>query len=171
MAPAGPTPQVLTIVNGAYYYTIDVLEQVGVRIERNPLATAVDGRYSRPFADEWEELVAAGGEKVKEETIAGRVAEVWRITNNSGRRTVWVSHEKPMVPIRVETYDRSTGRQDSVDYLNWQLGLKIPDQFFEPPLGVDIQTFEYDEYVAAARKGPVGPAPPLYRQLLHGRNE
>lgn len=158
----------LTIVNGRYYYTIDVAERVGVRIARNPLAIASDGRYSRPFAEEWEQLVAAGGERVGEETIAGRVAEVWRLTNTSGRRTVWVSREKPMVPVRVETYDRDTTRLDSVDYVNWQFGLPIPEKFFDPPADIELQTFEYDAYITAARSGPVGPAPPLYRNLLHG---
>ncbi len=159
---------ILTIVNGRFYYTIDLAERVGVRIERNPRAIAVDGRYARPFAEEWEELMAAGGEKVKEETVAGRVAEVWRLTNNSGRRTVWVSRERPMVPMRVQTFDRKTGRDDSVDYVNWQLGLPIPEQFFDPPEGIEMETFDYEGYIAAVRRGPVGPAPPLYRHLLHG---
>lgn len=160
---------VLTIVNGSYYYTIDVAERIGIRIERNPRAQGEDGRYSRPFAQEWEELLAAGGEKVSEETVAGRTADVWRLTNNSGRRTVWVSQERPMVPMRVQTYDRKTGRDDSVDYVNWQLGLPIPEQFFEPPKGIKFQHFDYDAYVKAVRRGPVGPAPPLYRHLLHGQ--
>ena len=159
---------VLTIVNGPYYYTIDLAAQTGVRIKRNPFATAVDGLYSRPFAKEWEELVAAGGEKVDEETVVGRPTEVWRLTNRSGRRTIWVSKERLMVPVRIETYDRKTARRDSVEYMNWQLGIAIPEQFFEPPQGVKLQTFEYDAYITAARAGPVGPAPPLYRALLHG---
>jgi hypothetical protein len=158
----------LTIVNGPYYYTIDLAERAGVRVTRNPSAVASDGRYSRPFAQEWEEMVAAGGEKVRDETVAGRLTEVWRLTNNSGRRTVWVAKQKPMVPMRVETYDRKTAKEDIVDYVNWQLGLSISDEFFAPPPDVELEIFEYNEYVSTARQRPVGPAPPLYRQLLHG---
>ena len=73
-----------------------------------------------------------------------------------------------MIPVRVETYDRQTSRLDSVDYMNWQLGLEIPEHFFDPPQGVELQTFGYEAYVNRARMGPVGPAPPLYRTLLHG---
>ena len=73
-----------------------------------------------------------------------------------------------MVPMRVQTFDRKTGRDDSVDYVNWQLGLSIPEQFFDPPEGIELETFDYESYIAAARRGPVGPAPPLYRHLLHG---
>jgi hypothetical protein len=158
----------LTIVNGPYYYTIDLAQRKGVRITRNPSSVASDGRYSRPFAQEWEELIAAGGEKVREEKVAGRVTEIWRLTNNSGRRTVWVSKEKPMVPLRVETYDRKTAKEDTVDYVNWQLGLSLADGFFEPPADIELDRFEYADYVTTARQRPVGPAPPLYRELLHG---
>lgn len=161
----------LTLVNGPYYYTVDLAERTGIRITRNPTAVASDGRYSRPFAQEWEELIAAGGEKVRDETVAGRATEVWRLTNNSGRRTVWVSKQKPMVPMRVETYDRKTSQSDSVDYVNWQLGLSISDAFFEPPSDIAMETFEYGDYVTAARQRPVGPAPPLYRELLHGSRQ
>ena len=73
--------------------------------------------------------------------------------------------------MRVETYDRDSSGTEGVEYLNWQYGLAIPDEFFQPGPGIRIRRMEYGKYVAAARKGPVGPAPPLYRYLLHGRKK
>jgi hypothetical protein len=45
----------------------------------------------------------------------------------------------------------------------------LPDAFFEPDADITIQEYGYDQYLAAAQKGPVGPAPALHSILLHGK--
>ena len=162
---------VLTLVDSEYYYTIDVLNGTGLAIQRSAVSIAEDASRTRPFATEWDEMSEAGGEKVRSEKFGSQEAEVWRLTNVSGRRTIWVSTEVPRLVMRVETYDRDSSETESVEYVNWQYGLPIPDPFFQPGPGIRIRRMEYGKYVAAARKGPVGPAPPLYRYLLHGRKK
>ena len=162
---------ILTLVDKKYYYTIDVMDGTGLAIQRSPVSIAEDAGRTRPFAIEWDEMSDAGGEKVRSEKIGSQETEVWRLTNVSGRRTIWVSPQAPRLVMRVETYDRDSSGTEGVEYLNWQYGLAIPDEFFQPGPGIRIRRMEYGKYVAAARKGPVGPAPPLYRYLLHGRKK
>jgi hypothetical protein len=162
---------ILTLVDTKYYYTIDVLNGTGLAIQRSPVSIAEDASRTRPFATEWDEMSEAGGEKVRSEKIGSQETEVWRLTNVSGRRTIWVSTEVPRLVMRVETYDRDSSETERVEYVNWQYGLAIPDSFFQPGPEIRIRRMEYGKYVAAARKGPVGPAPPLYRYLLHGRKK
>lgn len=162
---------ILTLVDSKYYYTIDVMNRTGLAIQRSPASIAEDAIRTRPFATEWDEMSEAGGEKVRSEKNGSQEIEVWRLTNVSGRRTIWVSAETPRLVMRVETYDRDSSKTEGVEYVNWQYGLALPDYFFEAGPEIRIRRMEYEKYVAAARKGPVGPAPPLYRYLLHGRKK
>ncbi|MFP8873499.1 MAG: hypothetical protein VCB42_02965 [Myxococcota bacterium] len=162
---------ILTLVDKNYYYTIDVLDRKGLAIQRSPLSVEQDADRMRPFALEWEDMFEAGGEKVRSEKSGSEETEVWRLTNVSGRQTVWVSANEERLLLRVETYDRGSSTTDRVEYVNWQTGLAIPDSFFHPGSDVRIRRMEYKKYIQAARKGPVGPAPPLYRYLLHGRRK
>ena len=160
-----------TLVDEKYYYTIDVLDRTGLAIQRSPRSVEQDPDRRRPFALEWEDMFEAGGEKVGSEGSGSEEAEIWRLTNVSGRQTVWVSANEQRLLLRVETYDRESSATDQVEYVNWQTGLAIPDSFFHPGSDVRIRRMEYGKYIQAARKGPVGPAPPLYRYLLHGRRK
>jgi hypothetical protein len=45
----------------------------------------------------------------------------------------------------------------------------LGDDFFAPDPGVQLQELGYEQYLAASQKGPVGPAPPTFSHLLHGR--
>ena len=49
-------------------------------------------------------------------------------------------------------------------------GCGTPDTYFEPIPGVEIQTYELEEYLRqTAAVGAVGPVPVLYTDLLRGR--
>ena len=100
------------------------------------------------------------------EAIHGRESEVFRLTNSTGRRTVWVAMDEPRVPIRVETFDRRSGRKEVVEYVDWLRGLVIADEFFEPSANTQMMSLDYLEYARAVLKGPVGPVPVLYRRFL-----
>jgi hypothetical protein len=158
--------RVVSIVNDDTYYSIDAVLAAGVSIARDPQAIAVDAKRGRPFADEWKQLLRAGGESVGREELLGRKCEVFRLTNSTGRRTVWVSLEEPRVPIRIMTFDRQSGQEETVDYINWLRGLLISSAFFEPGSQVRLLEFDYPEYSRVSRQAPVGPVPVLYRGFL-----
>lgn len=160
--------QIVTIVNATTYTIIDTVSGTGVAIERSPEARALDERRGRPFGNELEQLLAQGGELVGTEEAEGKMLDVYRLTNSSGRRTIWVSTTNPPVPLRVQTYDRETSITGKVDYVNWLHNPFIADSFFKADPNLQIEQLGYDEYRRRIRKGPVGPAPVLYRHLLHG---
>ena len=161
----------VSIVNGDTYYSLDVVRAAGLAVKRDPKAIAADARRSRPFADEWQELVRAGGESVGTESIQGRESEIFRLTNSTGRRTVWVSVGEPRVPVRVETFDRRSGREEVVEYVDWLRDLVIADSFFEPSEKTHLMWIDYLQYTREIRRGPVGPVPVLYRRFLQAEWE
>lgn len=163
--------RIVTIVNGEYYYTIDKLLGNGIAIRRSPASVKQDPTRGRPFGSERQEIVDGGGEWVARETLFGRKSDIYRVTNANGRRQVWVAADESKLPLRVETYHRASGRTDTVDYVNWLAGLAISDGFFEPDAGVDLRRVEYEEYVERSGRKLMGPAPVLYRELLHGRRD
>lgn len=163
--------RVVTIVNGETYYGYDDVLAAGVAIKRDPEAIAVDTKRPRPFADEWGQLIRAGGESIGFEMYQGRSTEVFRLTNATGRRTIWVSREEPRVPLRVVTYDRASAREETIDYAGWMRGLLIDDSFFEPSSHVDLLPLPYSEYLRQSRYGPVGTVPLLYRGFLESEWE
>ncbi len=160
---------ITTIVRGEHYLAFDRLTGRGVRIRRAPEAVARDAERLRPFAFELDELVRDGGEKVEDVELGSTGGEVWRVTDASGRRQVWVSKGIPRVPFRVETFNRASGESIDLDYANWTFDLELPDGFFSPPVDLVVETFEYGDYVAKAARGEVPPIPVLYPDLLHGQ--
>ncbi len=160
--------RIVSIVNGDHYYTIDAVSGIGLAIRRSPEAVKADAARSRPFGNELTRLVAEGAEKVSSMELGGRSCDLYRVTDHRGRRQVCVDPARSGLPIQVETFDRKTGRTESVDYLNWLSDLPLPDAFFEPGPGVQLERLEYEEYRSRSRRERVGPAPPLYGHLLHG---
>jgi outer membrane lipoprotein-sorting protein len=162
---------IVTIVNGEYYYVIDPLRGAGMAIRRSPAALQAEqrDRARRPFATEAEILIEQGAEKVRSEPLGGRLCDVYRITDNAGRREVWVTADALKLPLRIEAFDRMSGSTVRTDFVDWTRSLPIPDSFFEPGSDVKLERMEYDEYVRRSAEGPVGPAPILHMGLLHGR--
>ena len=160
--------RLVTIVDRTTYYVIDDTLGSGIAIERSQAARDADARRERPFANELEQLIADGGELIGTEQSRGRDVDVYRVTNDAGRRTIWVSTTKPPVPLRVETYDRESSRTGKIDYVNWLYNPSLPDSFFAPDPRTKLERFSYAEYRKRMLRGPVGPAPVLYRHLLHG---
>jgi hypothetical protein len=159
---------ILTLVNGEFYTVIDELAATGVAIRRSPAATQADAKRGRPFGREGDQLLAAGAEKVGRETIMGRDCDVYRLTGAGGRREACLLQDPSRVPVRGEEFDRARSATVQVRFLDWSRGFPVADAFFEPDPRVAIERVEYADYLARAPKGPVGPAPVLYRDLLHG---
>lgn len=160
---------IVTLVNADTYYTIDVAGSLALAVERSPLAIREDASRDRPFANELDEVIREGGEKIRAQSVAGAATNVWRVTDEDGRRTVWALAEGPPVPIRVENFDRRTGITGHLAYVNWLYDIPLPDSFFEPWEGLKVRRITYEQYVKARSMGPVGPSPPLFSNLLNGR--
>lgn len=164
--------KVVTIVHGEWYWAYDGLTLDGVAIRRDPRAVALDDAGRRPFGDEYLSLLARGAEMIEEEQLMGRPTGVFRVTDDFGRRQLWVTLDKSRIPLRVEVYDRKKISRTTTDYLNWQSGLFIPDAFFKPDPNAKLDQIDFAEYVArTAAEGPVGPVPVLYTNLLTVRDE
>lgn len=161
--------KIVTIVDATTYYILDEVSGNGISIERSEAARGLDAQGKRPFGNELEDLLREGGELIGSEESRGQTVDVYRLTNDQGRRTIWLSRTNPPVPLRVETYDRSSARTGKVDYVNWLHNPPLSDLFFAPDPRIKIEKLSYDEYRKRIRKGPVGPAPVLYRHLLHGQ--
>jgi len=157
----------VTLVNGDTYYAIDELHAVGVAIQRSPKALALDAKGGRPFLDEAARIEAEGAEKVRTERVAGRACDVYRVTNDDGKREAWLTQDALRLPVRIEVYSRASDTT-SVTYLNWQRGMELPDAFFEPDPRVHLERMGWQEYLERLGKGPVGPVPILYTDLLLG---
>jgi len=160
--------KVVSIVSGDTYYAYDATSGEGVAIGRSREAIAKDASERRPFGRELEVVAKQGGELVGEEQIGGRVCERYRVTDDAGRREVWVTKDELRLPVRLEIYTRLTGKTIHTDFINWSSALPIDDGFFEPDAGVRLQRLSYEEY-AARQFTPVGPIPVLYMDLVTGR--
>lgn len=163
--------KIVTIVDPTTYYIIDDVAGGGISIERSEAAIALDGKRRRPFGNELDDMLLEGGELIGSEKASGQVVDVYRLTNDKGRRTIWMSTTKPPVPLRIETYDRATATTGKIDYTNWLYNPPIPDSFFEPDQRIELQRFTYAKYRNLSLVAPVGPAPVLYRHLLHGEGQ
>ncbi len=162
---------IITLVNGDFYYTWDDLNKSGYVVRRSREAILLDRSRIRPFGMELEDLIADGGEKIRSEEINGIQADVYRVTDRGGRRTVWVTPDELSLPLRLETYERSSGRTSHLDWVNWIPGLIAPDRFFVPPPDLDLRRFEsYQDYLLTLQKEPVLPVPPLFHYLLRDRS-
>ena len=159
---------ITTIVRDDRYVAIDRLTGKALDIERAKRASEEDKGRLRPFGIELDELRRAGAEKVEETRMSGVPVEVWRLTDKASRRTVWVTKAEPRVPLRAETFVRGSSDTITFEYSNWVFDLDIPEEFFETPSDLDVERLDYDEYEEKSAKGPVGPAPILYPDMLHG---
>lgn len=160
--------KIVTIVDRNTYYILDEVSGRGIAIERSEAARELAAKGKRPFGNELDELIQQGGELIGSEEAQGQTVDVFRLTDARGRRTIWVSTTKPPVPLRVVTFDRNSAESGKVDYVNWLHNPALADSFFAPDPRIQMQKLTYDEYRTEIRKGPVGPAPVLYRHLLHG---
>lgn len=162
---------VTTVVDGTHYYVYDEILGWGAAIERNSISVAADATRGRPFGRERDELIAAGGELVRdgEPTEGEIVFDVYQLTNSNGRRRVIVTDSDPPLPVRVETFVRSSGTKGVLEYAGWQRDMDIKDSFFVPPDVVKFERVSYSEYVRRAPTEAIGPAPVYYRDLLHGK--
>jgi outer membrane lipoprotein-sorting protein len=159
--------KIVTIVRGDRYYAYDGLTGQGLAIRREPATVAADRPDRRPFAREYDLLAEQGAELVREETLVGRKAGVYRLTDARGRRELWVTQDAQRIPLRVEVFDRESATQQTTDYLNWQSDLAIPDAFFAPDPQSALQEMDYTEYLKrSSEEGTVGPVPVLYTHLL-----
>lgn len=159
----------VTIVNGDTYYTYDALTMAGIAIRRAPAALAAESPDRRPFGNEGQLLIDQGGEKIREENIAGRLADVYQITDEHGRRIAWMTQDDRRLPIRIELFSRRSGSTRYKEYVDWITGLPVADAFFEPEPSIQFQHFELDEYIKhTIAKGSAATLPILYQELLHG---
>ena len=123
--------RIITIVTPTKYYTLDLTRGSGIGIERSSLAKASDANRTRPFADEYAAILRGGGEWVGEETLARQKVDMYRLTNDAGRIQLWVT-KKLNLPVRIERWDRESGRRNHIDYVDWLRGFPIADSCFEP---------------------------------------
>jgi outer membrane lipoprotein-sorting protein len=161
--------KLVTIVNGDTYYVYDALTMTGIAIRRSPAALAAESPDRRPFGNEAQILIDQGGEKVREESVAGMRAEVYQVSDENGRRIIWVTQDDTRLPIRMEFFNRRSGSTRYKEYVDWASGLPITDAFFEPEPGIQFERFELDEYVKKTlAKSSEATIPVLYQELLHG---
>jgi hypothetical protein len=159
---------ILTLVNGERYISVDRLSNTGVSIQRSPKAIRQDAERSRPFGNEGTILERAGGEKVSIEGVGGRQCDLYRLTNSEGRQEVCVSLDPARLPLQFKVWGRKSGKEALTRYLDWVSGIALPDEFFEIDSSVKLEHVTYDDYVRRAGQEEIGPAPPLFRGLLHG---
>jgi undecaprenyl pyrophosphate synthase len=90
------------------------------------------------------------------------------VTDDQGRRELWVTQDELRMPLRVEIFDRASGTQRILDYLNWQSDLAIDDSFFQPDTRASLEEMDYSEYLRrSSEQGTVGPVPVFYTNLLY----
>lgn len=160
----------VTLVVGETYYTLDPVFKRGVALQRSPRALAADKGRRRLFGNEFEDMLAQGAERIRtEETPSGPV-DVYRLTDEKGRRTVWVTGDDYKLPLKFETFDRRSGAEAMLEYLSWS-PLRLSESFFDPPGEAwEIERVDsYDDYIKAPRNASFRGAPVIFPLLLHGR--
>jgi hypothetical protein len=166
---------VVTYVKGDRYVIVDALTGKGTSILRNPKAVAEDAKRGRPFGNEQQLLLAVGAERVKTESPEEGGCELYRITDQAGRREVCVTTGKDSLPVYAKAWDRKTGAESETRYLAWSKDLEgkdvtIPDSFFAPDPRVSLESITFDAFMAKAQAGEnAAVAPVLYPELLAGR--
>jgi hypothetical protein len=159
----------VTIVNGDTYYVYDAIAMTGIAIRRAPAALAAESPDRRPFGNEAQLLIDQGGEKVREESVAGKRVDVYQITDDSGRRIVWVTQDDRRLPIRLEFFKRKSGSKQYMEYVDWVGGISLSNLFFEPEPGIRFDRFELDEYIETTLdKDTMVTYPIFHQELLHG---
>jgi outer membrane lipoprotein-sorting protein len=162
--------KIITLVNGPTYYAYDATTGSGLAIGREKGAMALDRDDHRPFGKEYERLVELGAELIETENQLGRETGIYRVTDDFGRRKLWVTLDDLRLPLRIEIYERASTRSTTTDYVNWQSGFAIEDSFFAPDPRVELEAMDYATYAKrSAVEGPVGPVPVLYGSLLSAK--
>ena len=115
--------------------------------------------------------VQAGGEFIKVEDFGGNQCDLYRLTNAQGRREVCATRNDLKLPVLLRVWLRQSQRRIEARYLNWSQALEVPAAFFEPDPRIQLTPIPYEQYVERAAKDLELPAPPLYRELLHGNAE
>ena len=162
--------KVVTIVSGDTYYAYNAVLMHGIAVRRTAAAIAADTSKRRPFGNEAEVLLGQGAEKTREEVLYNIPSDVYQISNDAGRQVLWVTQDSRRLPIRVEIYERRTGSTSYKEYFDWQIGIRIAEEFFDPEPAVKLKHFTFDEYVKNSDDQEVmGLAPILYEDLLLGR--
>src|SRR5512134_1289218 len=82
---------IVQLVKGSRYVIVNRLERRGIAIQRSPLAIAHDAAGKRPFADDRDRIVAAGGERVGMQKLGGSECELYRITDRDGKRETCIT--------------------------------------------------------------------------------
>ncbi|HIF91582.1 MAG TPA: DUF2092 domain-containing protein [Myxococcales bacterium] len=159
---------ITTIVSGNRYWVYDVLLGEGIEIKRSELTIKQDADRGRPFGNDFERMVQSGGERVGTESVSGIPAEVWRLTNAAGRRTIWVTTGSAPIPLRVENFNRESGESATLSYSNWASSFDISESFFVPSPAISLRKFEYEEFVSESLNGKVRSDLVLFPELLHG---
>lgn len=158
---------IVNIVNGSNYYALDLFSGVGIAIERSAKAVAQDRLVPRPFGNDHIQLLNEGGELIREEVLFGKPCKVYRLTNDRGRREVWVD-KKLDLPIRAITFQRDTAAETVTDYIGWARDNRdVPDSFFTPDPRLKLVDIRYDGFARYADEGTVVPV--LFPYLIHGR--
>ncbi len=160
----------VTLVVGDTYYTLDPVFKRGVALRRSARALAADKGRHRLFGNEFEDMIAAGAERVRSEQTPAGPVDVYRLTDDKGRRTVWVTADDYKLPLKFETFDRRSGAEARLEYLSWS-PLRLSDDFFAAP-GSDweIERVEtYEAYLESPPNASYKAAPVIFPLLLHGR--
>jgi len=160
---------ILTLVHGEQYMTLNPAIGSGVSIERNPRAIRQDAQHARPFGNELEEMLANGAEKVREEKLGSQRCDLYRVTDARGRREACVTQDEDRLPLLLRIWDRQSGRSVEIRYVGWSKNFPVKPSFFDPDPRMQIEHLSYEEYSQKRLRQPVGPAPPMYAELLDGR--
>lgn len=159
---------ILTLVKGERYVIIDRLTGEGVSIQRSPKAIAEDAERERPFGNELRVLLESGGEKVGSEEIPGGSCDLYRLTDEAGRKEVCVTQNEEQIPLMLRVWLRRSGQRMQSRYLEWSREIEVPDAFFDAPANAQLERLDYQEYVRRSPNEQLGPAPPFHAELLHG---
>ncbi len=160
---------IVQIVKGDRYVILNRLQRKGIAIQRNPEAVRRDASRRRPIGDDRDIILAAGGEETGDAEVGGQACTVYRLTDPGGRRETCVSTSEAHLPLRTVFWHRASNRSTEIRYLTWASKVPLSNDFFEVEPSVAIEEYGYEQYLEALEKGPVGPAPPTFSHLLHGR--
>jgi outer membrane lipoprotein-sorting protein len=159
---------IVTIVREKTYYCYNPLTRQGYAIKRSKRTIAIAEKLPRPFANELHQMLENGGEKVRSDPLGGTTVDVYRVTDDAGKRTLWVTTDGRDLPLRLESYSRRSGNTTRLDWANWMPGIKVPDDYFDVPRDIELRRFDsYEVYIEALGKEAIPPAPPLFHNLLH----
>jgi len=160
----------VTLVLADTYYTLDPVFKRGVAIPRSPRAKEADKGRRRLFGNEFEDMLASGAEKIRSEKTPAGPVDVYRLTDDDGRRTVWVTADEYTLPLKFETFNRHSGNEARLEYLSWS-PLRLDDGFFAAPdADWDIERVpSYEDWLRAKPSASFKKAPVIFPLLLHGR--